>query len=43
MMLDTLSTMTAAIGLYRRLGFQPTGRYNDTPDPRVLFFERLLG
>jgi ribosomal protein S18 acetylase RimI-like enzyme len=37
--LDTLPFMSAAIELYRRLGFTPIARYNDTPDPGTLFFE----
>ena len=40
--LDTLPSMTAAIALYRRLGFLPVARYNDNPDPSAHFFELNL-
>lgn len=37
--LDTLPTMTAAIRLYRDLGFTPIPPYWKHPFPRALFFE----
>lgn len=40
--LDTLPHMSAAIRLYRRLGFLEIPRYNDNPEPGALFFERPL-
>ncbi len=42
MRLDTLSTMGAAIGLYRELGFQPTAPYYRNPLEGALFFELKL-
>lgn len=40
--LDTLPFMSAAIELYRGLGFLPIPRYNDNPDPGALFFSLPL-
>jgi ribosomal protein S18 acetylase RimI-like enzyme len=40
--LDTLPTMAAAIGLYRRLGFREVAPYYDTPVAGTLFFARPL-
>ncbi|HLH26686.1 MAG TPA: GNAT family N-acetyltransferase [Chloroflexota bacterium] len=40
--LDTSSSMTEAIALYRSLGFTETAPYNDNPLPGALFFERRL-
>lgn len=37
--LDTLPTMTAAVQLYRRLGFRPIAPYWDHPVAGALFFE----
>lgn len=42
MVLDTLPTMTAAIGLYRDAGFRPTAPYYDTPVVGTLFLARPL-
>jgi GNAT superfamily N-acetyltransferase len=42
MRLDTLETWVPAVGLYRSLGFQPTSRYNDDPDPHTLFMALRL-
>jgi len=42
MRLDTLPTMAAAQGLYRSLGFEEIGRYNDNPAPDVRFMELAL-
>ena len=39
MRLDTLETMTAAMGLYLSLGFRPCADYNGNPLPGVKFFE----
>jgi putative acetyltransferase len=41
--LDTLPAMTAAIQLYRKMGFVPTERYWTHPVPDALFFEYRLG
>lgn len=38
MKLDTVGSMTAAIALYRELGFRPTAAYCFNPRPDVLFF-----
>jgi ribosomal protein S18 acetylase RimI-like enzyme len=40
--LDTLPFMTAAIGLYRALGFSPAAAYYTSPIAGTLFMERLL-
>lgn len=42
MKLDTLDTMTEAIGLYRRVGFVPCEPYVFNPFPNALFFELEL-
>jgi putative acetyltransferase len=42
MRLDALPTMAAAQGLYRSLGFEEIGRYNDNPGPDVRFMELAL-
>jgi putative acetyltransferase len=42
MRLDTLSTMTAATTLYRRLGFVPIPAYRFNPIEGALFFELAL-
>ena len=41
--LDTLSTMSAAIGLYTSLGFRPIEPYVFNPIPGALFLGRELG
>jgi ribosomal protein S18 acetylase RimI-like enzyme len=41
--LDTLPSMTEAIGLYRSLGFEPVAPYYENPVPGALFFARELG
>jgi ribosomal protein S18 acetylase RimI-like enzyme len=40
--LDTLPTMTAAINLYRRMGFLPIEAYWPHPVPGALFFDYRL-
>lgn len=40
--LDTSSRWEAANGLYRSCGFVECARYNDDPDPDVVFMERRL-
>ncbi|MDX2179234.1 MAG: GNAT family N-acetyltransferase [Bryobacteraceae bacterium] len=40
--LDTLETMSAAIALYRSMGFTAIERYNNTPGERTLFYEKRL-
>lgn len=42
MRLDTLPSMTAAIGMYRELGFQPIAPYYRNPIEGALFFELKL-
>jgi ribosomal protein S18 acetylase RimI-like enzyme len=41
-LLDTLPEMTAALTLYRRLGFAKIPPYNATPIPGVVFMRREL-
>ena len=41
-MLDTLSSMESAQGLYRSLGFVETDPYYHNPHPDVVFFEKIL-
>ena len=41
--LDTLPSMTAAVSLYRALGFSPTAPYVYNPIPDALFLARVLG
>ena len=41
-MLDTLPTMKAAIGLYKQVGFVETDAYYDTPIKETVFFVCLL-
>lgn len=40
--LDTVPAMTAAVALYRSLGFEPTERYVFNPFPDALFLARTL-
>lgn len=42
MVLDTLKTMTAAIDLYRSLGFRETEPYYDNPMPEATYLELKL-
>ena len=41
--LDTLKSMTAAIGLYQRFGFYPIEPYRFNPSEEVLYFELKIG
>ena len=41
-MLDTLSSMESAQGLYRSLGFAVTDPYYNNPHPDVVFYEKKL-
>jgi ribosomal protein S18 acetylase RimI-like enzyme len=43
MRLDTLASMTPAIALYRKAGFEPIEKYYDTPLADTVFFGRVLG
>ena len=43
MWLDTLPSMTEALGLYRRHGFAPMAPYYDTPVPGTVFLHLVLG
>ena len=40
--LDTNTTLTEAIGLYKTFGYMPTDRYNDNPYAEE-WFEKVLG
>jgi ribosomal protein S18 acetylase RimI-like enzyme len=42
MRLDTLPSMTAAIAMYRKLGFEPMLAYYDTPIADTVFLRRAL-
>jgi len=42
MRLDTVSTMTEAIGLYQSLGFSAIGSYNDSPLDNARYYQLLL-
>jgi ribosomal protein S18 acetylase RimI-like enzyme len=42
MRLDTLPSMTAAIAMYRKLGFEPMPAYNETPITDTVFLRRAL-
>lgn len=42
MCLDTLPSMVQAVGLYRRLGFEPTAPYVFNPIEGAMFFARAL-
>ena len=40
--LDTLPSMTRAIGLYRKFGFEPMDAYYETPVSGTIFLRRIL-
>ena len=40
--LDTLSTMTPAINLYKRYGFYEIEPYYFNPEKNAMFFEKIL-
>lgn len=42
MRLDTLPSMIAALTLYRRLGFETTPAYYDSPLPETIFMRKTL-
>lgn len=42
MRLDTFEWLTAAVALYRRLGFTPIAPYGAAPLPDLVYFERRL-
>lgn len=42
MVLDTVPEMVAALALYERHGFVPTGAYHASPVERTIFLERTL-
>lgn len=42
MVLDTLPIMTEACGLYDRMGFLPTEKYNDNPLPYAIYRKLVL-
>ena len=42
MVLDTLPIMTGACGLYERMGFVPTEKYNDNPLPYAIYMKLTL-
>ena len=42
MVLDTLPIMTGACGLYDRMGFVPTEKYNDNPLPYAIYMKLTL-
>ncbi len=43
MRLDTLPSMTAALAVYRALGFQPVEATHQTPVKGTVFMELILG
>lgn len=40
--LDTFPAMTAAIGLYEKLGFYPITRYNNNPLEKAIYYQKDL-